>query len=571
MLLAIENISKSYGDNQVLNQVTFSVDRGQKLGLVGANGVGKSTLLKIIVGEVNADSGRARIQPSATVGYLPQVFQDTDNLTLDQMMARSLGDLTDMEVELRRLEAAMSSRRGDLDDMLAQYGRVTESFERRGGYDLAHRRGAIMAGLQVDHLPANRRVTTLSGGEKSRVGLAALLLRNPDLLLLDEPTNHLDFSALAWLEGYLREFKGGMIAVSHDRYFLNQTIDALVEIDEHNKEAKHYSGNYDFYAAVKAQERMKWEASYWAQQEEIWELRRAIKGKARQVAHNRPQRDGDKFIAYFKEQRIDGVISRNVRAAEEKLRRIEEDPIPKPPRRLEINPEFDPAALTAHIPLVATGLTKRYGTKSILTQADVTIDATSRIVVVGPNGAGKSTLLRILAGREQPDAGDVHTAAGAIVGYLDQEQSDLDPDATVFDAFRADRVGEYETFKAELLSYGLFTYPDLGKPIRTLSVGQKRKLQLARLLTQRANLLLLDEPTNHISLDVLEEFETALAGFAGPIVAVSHDRRFIEQFAQEIWHVDQGQIRRYLGGWEEFYTRSNGSEDMSSPQLHPGH
>src|SRR5690606_1014489 len=237
----------------------------------------------------------------------------------------------------------------------------------------------------------------------------------------------------------------------------------------------------------------------------------------------------------------------------ERLRRIEADPIPKPPRRLEINPEFDPAALTTHVPLVATGLVKRYGGKVVLEQADVVVDANSRIVIIGPNGAGKSTLLRILARHEQPDAGEVRTAAGVIVGYLDQEQVDLAPDATVFEVFRNGRPGDYETFKAELLGYGLFTYPDLAKPVHTLSVGQKRKLQLARLLTQRANLLLLDEPTNHISLDVLEEFETALAGFAGPIVAVSHDRRFIQRFAQEIWHVDQGRVRRYLGGWEAFH------------------
>jgi macrolide transport system ATP-binding/permease protein len=383
--------------------------------------------------------------------------------------------------------------------------------------------------------------------------LAALLLQEPDLLLLDEPTNHLDFRALAWLEEYLADFRGGLVAVSHDRQFLNQTVGAIVEIDEHSKEAKLYNGNYDFYAEVKAQEREKWQESYWAQQEEIWELRKTIKLKARQVGHgNRAPRDNDKFITYFKAQRVDDAVARNVRSAEEKLRRIEEDPIPKPPRPLEINPTFDPAALVSRTPLSASNLHKQYGQQVVLDGVNVTISADSRVVIVGPNGAGKSTLLRILAGAEQPDQGNVTRAPSVVLGYLDQEQQTLDTQQTVFESFRAGRPGDYEEFKAELLGYGLFSYPELAKPVGALSVGQKRKLQIAQLLAERANLLLLDEPTNHISLDVLEQFEQALSNFAGPVIAVSHDRRFIQRFAQEIWELADGKLKRYLGGWEEY-------------------
>jgi macrolide transport system ATP-binding/permease protein len=553
MLLMIDQISKAYGDNQVLNSVSFTLAEGQKLGLVGANGVGKSTLLKIIVGEIEADGGKVTLAAGTRLGYLPQVLTNADAMSVDELIMASLAELTALEARLRELEALMAHANGDLDALLADYGQVSEQFERRGGYDLEHRRQAILAGLQIDHIDPCRPVGTLSGGEKSRVGLAALLLQEPDLLLLDEPTNHLDFRALSWLEEYLSSFRGGLLAVSHDRHFLNQTVGAIVEIDEHSKEAKLYNGNYDFYAQVKAQERVKWEESYWAQQEEIWELRKLIKLKARQVGHtNRAPRDGDKFITYFKAQRVDDAISRNIRSAEEKLRRIEEDPIPKPPRPLEINPTFDPAELVSHTPLSASGLTKCYGEQTILQDVTVTVSANSRVVIVGPNGAGKSTLLRLLAGVEKPDAGSVQLAASVVLGYLDQEQQLLDPRQSVFESFRDGRPGDYEEFKAELLGYGLFAWPDLAKTVGALSVGQKRKLQIARLLTQRANLLLLDEPTNHISLDVLEQFEEALSNFAGPVVAVSHDRRFIQRFAQEIWELSDGKVKRYLGGWEEY-------------------
>lgn len=553
MLLSVELISKAYGDNQVLNQVSFTLAPGQKLGLVGANGVGKSTLLKIIVGEVEADGGRVTPAAGTQLGYLPQVLSGADALTVDQLIMASLAELQQLEARLRELEAALAAANGNLDTLLADYGQASEQFEQRGGYDLEYRRAAILAGLQIDHIDSARPVSTLSGGEKSRVGLAALLLQEPDLLLLDEPTNHLDFRALEWLESYLRDFRGGLLAVSHDRQFLNQTVGEIVEIDEHSKESKSYHGNYDFYAQVKSQERIKWEESYWAQQEEIWELRKVIKQKARQVGHsNRAPRDGDKYVVFFKSQRVDDAVARNLRAAEEKLRRIEEDPIPKPPRKLEINPTFDPEALVSRTPLLATGLHKRYGQQILLDDVSLTIDASSRVVIVGPNGAGKSTLLRILAGTEQADQGTVTRAPSVVLGYLDQEQQTLDPQQNVFESFRNGRPGEYEEFKAELLGYGLFAYAELEKPVGALSVGQKRKLQVASLLTQHANLLLLDEPTNHISLDVLEEFEQALSNFTGPVIAVSHDRRFIRRFAHEIWELSDCKLKRYLGGWEEY-------------------
>lgn len=552
MLLRIEKVTKSFGDHLVINQASFALSAGQKLGLVGANGVGKSTLLKLIVGELEADAGSVWLAPGAQVGYLPQMLATIEAQTISEVIDAALGDLVELEAQLRRLEQEMATSNGNLDAVLAEYGRLTESFEQRGGYDRDHRVDEICAGLGIAHLPRTRTVDTLSGGEKARVGLAAILLQGPDLLLLDEPTNHLDFTALEWLEHFLQSFNGGVLVVSHDRQFLNQTVSAIVEITENDHRAQHFAGNYDFYAQVKAQARAKWIEEYWAQQEEIRELRQMIKSSARQIAHNRPPRDGDKFLAYFKEQRVASAVSRNVRSAEEKLRRIEEDPLPKPPRELKINPDFDPQALVSHTPLTAFGLAMHYGGHTLLHDVSLALNPDSRVVLLGPNGAGKSTLLRILAGQLAPQAGAVARAASVELGYLDQEQETLAQEGTLFDAYRAGRSGDWEEMKAELLGYGLFTWPDLLKPVSTLSVGQKRKLQIACLIAQRANLLLLDEPTNHISLDVLEEFEQALLEFPGPILAVSHDRRFIEHFAREIWELRDGAIRRFLGTWDEY-------------------
>jgi macrolide transport system ATP-binding/permease protein len=545
MLLRVDDITKAYGDNQVLNGVSFTLEAGRAVGLVGANGVGKSTLLRIIVGDEEADGGDVYLAPRVEIGYLAQALSDIETGTVAEAIDRALGQLRATEARMRALEAAMAQPGDNLDALLDEYGRASEFFERRGGYDLEHRQARVFAGLSIDAIAPDRPLATLSGGEKSRVGLAALLLGAPDLLILDEPTNHLDFAALAWLEEYLQGYRGGVLVVSHDRQFLNRTVHALVEIDEQTRTGKQYAGNYDFYAEVKAQARRRWEEEYAAQQEEIHALHRFIHGKARQVAHNRAPRDAEKFAYTHKGERVQDAVSRNLRSAEEKLARIEANPIPRPPRPLHINPTFDPAALVNRAPLVADGLRKAYAGKAVLDDVSFALGDGSRVAIVGPNGAGKTTLLRILAGEEMPDAGSVTVAGSAVMGYVDQEQQDLDLDATVLENFRQGRAGEWEEIKAELMGYHLFTYSELEKRAGTLSIGQQRKLQIAILIARRANVLLLDEPTNHISLDVLDEFEQALLAFPGPIIAVSHDRHFLGRFAQEIWQMDAGILRRF--------------------------
>ncbi len=569
MYLSISNLSKFYGERQVLKDVSLMLYAGDHVGLVGANGAGKSTLIKILVGEVSADSGQITRMNDLEIGYLPQTLNDAADKTMDALIQESLGSLHALEARLRDLERQMTQEGADLDAVMSAYAETTERFERRGGYEIKHRLEIVLSGLEVADIDRTRRVATLSGGEKTRVCLAALLLRSPDLLLLDEPTNHLDFAALEWLEGYLAGYKGGLLVVSHDRHFLNQTVTSILEVDEHSGEVRQYTGNYDGYAALKALERVKWIEDYAAQQEEIVELRRVIKGKARQVAHNRPPRDGDKFIKNFKRERVETAIARNVASAEERLRRIEADPIPEPPDRLMINPDFDPRTLNSASPLTASRIGKRYGAHTILDDVSFALSAQSRVVIVGPNGAGKTTLLRILAGLSTADEGEVIKAGSVGIGYLDQEQETLDNEnATLFEFYRQGLTGHFEELKAALLRYHLFTWPDLMKPVRTLSIGQKRKLQIARLIATGANLLLLDEPTNHISFDVLEEFEQALIDFPGPVLAVSHDRRFIQRFADEVWEVREGRLIRYPGGWEIYRAQSPSALDTQPVDLH---
>jgi macrolide transport system ATP-binding/permease protein len=553
MLLSVSNLSKAYGDNQVLNGTTFVMHAGDKWGLVGANGVGKSTLVKIVAGEVEADAGTAQLGPETEIGYLPQVLTAAAGQTIAQLIAAAQARLHELEDRLRALEVQMAvSAAGDLEQMLAEYGHLGEEFDRLGGYDREHRVEAVLTGLGVGHLAQDRPMATLSGGEKARVGLAALLLQAPSLLLLDEPTNHLDFAALTWLEGFLAEYRGAMLVVSHDRQFLNATVAAIIEIDEHSREAVFYNGSYDFFAAAKAQAYERWVEKYAAQQEEIRDLRRYLhSGVARRVGHNRPS-DGDKMQYNYRGGRVEDTVGHNIRAAQEKLRRLEEDPVPKPPQPLRINPEFDPADLVNKTPLSLSQVTVAYGPRVLLDGVTFAVGARDRIVLVGPNGVGKTTLFRVMARRQAPDAGSVTIAASTVIGYLDQEQETLPSSGTLYDAYVGERTGEWEDLKVELLRYGLFTWPDLLKPVASLSIGQKRKLQIAQLMAARANLLLLDEPTNHISLDVLEQFESALIDFPGAIVAIAHDRRFIEHVAQQVWELRDGRLIRYLGGWEEY-------------------
>jgi macrolide transport system ATP-binding/permease protein len=553
MIVTVSNVSKSYGAQDVLHNVSLILNAGDHAGLVGTNGVGKSTLLKIIAGEADSDSGVVALAKGIDVGYLPQALPSYGEQTIHDLIRESQDHLRSLASSMRALEADMAEANGDrLAAILASYAEVTEQFERHGGYDLDHRIDLVLQGMKIGDIPRDRLVASLSGGEKARVSLTALLLRSPGLLLLDEPTNHLDIATLDWLEAYLAQHHGAILMASHDRFFLNRTASAIFEIDEHSRELRQYAGNYNDYIATKTAERNRWQEAYDAQQEEIKELTLAARVTSRRVGHNRAASDRDKTAYKFSGEHVQNTISRNVRAAEERLRLIREDPVPKPPELIRITPRFDSERLGARIPLAAHNLRKTFGEQVILDRISIELQRSSRIVLAGPNGAGKSTLLRILSGTQKPDEGTVSAAPGLKIGYLDQEQEGLDPHQTVFHAYREGLTGFEDELRSQLYRYALFTPAELNKNVGDLSIGQKRKLQIARLIASHPNMLLLDEPTNHVSPDTLEQFEDALLRFPGPIMAVSHDRRFIERFAQEVWELRNGKLMSYQDAFAGF-------------------
>jgi len=545
MLLSVHNLSKAYGVITVLNNVSFIINSNDRVGIVGMNGAGKTTLLRILVGQETMDDGKISFAPSLEVGYLPQTTPDFYGRTIQDLILESLGNLRQLEEHMRQVEASMAIASEDqLPALLAEYDQLSTKFQDRGGYDLDYKIDTILTGLQLAYLPREQAVDTLSGGEKERIGLATLLLRSPDLLLLDEPTNHLDISSLEWLEAYLSHYVGAIIVVSHDRQFLNRSVNQVFEIDEHSHQLKQYAGNYDAYASAKESERAQWEEDYERQQEEIKELRKRIKETARRVAHNRPPRDNDKMQYDFFGGRVQQTISRSIRDAEERLKRIEAEPIPKPPRRLQAHPYFNTENLQSREIASATGLGKSLGGRCILRDINFTLAPAARVVLIGPNGAGKTTLLKLIMGLETPGEGAVRVATGARLGYLPQEPDLPDLTKTVLEAYRYDQVGYEDEFVAKLIGYGLFRLEDISKTIGQLSVGQRRKLEIARLLAEQPNVLLLDEPTNYISLDVLEAFEAAVLKFPGPVIAVSHDRLFMQRFGGKIWEIVNGQLAK---------------------------
>jgi len=541
-MLFVRTLSKSYGAVTVLDDISFVVNANDRVGVVGSNGVGKTTLLSILAGQETPDSGSFSFAPSTEIGYLPQVTPEFYGRTMQDLILESLGNLRQLEERMRELETTMSTAGGEeVAELMEEYDLVSTRFQDRGGYELDYKIATILDGLRISYLPRDREMQTLSGGEKARVGLAILLLRSPDLLLLDEPTNHLDFASLDWLESYLSNYKGAILLVSHDRQFLNRAVSQIFEIDEHTHHLKKYEGNYDAYVQAKAAERARWEEDYERQQEEIKELRKRIRETARNVAHNRSPKDNDKMAYDFFGGRVQNTISRGVRAAEEQLRRIEADPIPKPPKLMQVSSYFNVEPLQSEVVINAAHLTKCWDEKCILDDVSFTIASGARILLFGHNGAGKTTLLKIIMNLEKADEGEVSIVDSARVGYLPQDPQ-MDLNKTVIESYRYGQVGYEGEFVGRLIGYGLFRLEDMQKKVGQLSIGQRRKLEIARLMAEGPNVLLLDEPTNYISLDVLEAFEAAILGFPGPVIAVSHDRWFMQRFGGRVWELVDGRI-----------------------------
>ncbi|MEV6751065.1 ABC-F family ATP-binding cassette domain-containing protein [Streptomyces sp. NPDC051214] len=532
--LVLREVSYGYPERPVLDRVSLSVRPGEKACVIGENGSGKSTLLRLMAGEFAPADGEVAVVSDGGTGYLAQTLRLPPHATVQDAVDDALAELRDLERRIREAEETLGSA-GEAE--LAAYGDLIAAFEAREGYRADARLDAALHGLGVPHLERSRTLGSLSGGEAARLALACVLAPQPELLLLDEPTNHLDDQALGWLEERLRAHRGTVVAVTHDRVFLDRVAEVIVEVDGDRRSVARFGGGWHGYLEQRATARRRWEERYREWSEEVARQEKLAEGGSKRLAVGWRMSESPRFAS--NNRSVEGQLSGIVRNARERLRRLRADPVPRPPDPLHFtaaeglsggdHPFVRPVALTD----VVVG--------ERLTVERLALEPGSRTLVTGVNGAGKSTLLAVLAGALAPDRGEVQLPAR--VGYLPQEIAYLGDEDTarpLLDAFAAGLGGLPEDHTQALLALGLFREEDLAVPVKGLSVGQRRRLALARLVTRPADLLLLDEPTNHLSPALVEELDEALAGYRGTLVVVSHDRRLRERFRGERISVEAG-------------------------------
>ena len=541
-MLQVSNLSKSFGDHLLFERVSFTVNAGERAGLIGPNGCGKTTLLQIVMGEVAPDTGSAWLSPGdLRAGYLAQALAYEPGQMVGQVLKAAVAGVVEAERQLEVLSARMATAKGPaLERLLAEYGRALEAFERLGGYGLEARSEAVLEGLDLSHVERETPVEILSGGQKTRLGLARLLLSSPDLFLLDEPTNHLDIEALEWLEGFLQGFRGAVILVSHDRALLDRTVGTILELDPLARTVHVYPGNYSEYVEAKEREREKQWAAYKDRQDFIAHLQSTLaakKGYARSI---------EQGTIDFAPRKIAKGIARKAVVQQRRLERLleSEERIDRPGRSWQMKLEFGDTPPSGRDVLCLEGVRAGYGERVLLQGVDLTLRAGERVALVGANGSGKTTLARLIAGELEPLAGRVRLGAGVKLGYYAQEQEDLDPQSTPYETIRAVAAMD-ETETRTFLHYFLFGGDEAFVPVGSLSFGERARLALARLVAQGCNFLLLDEPINHLDIPSRSRFEQAMTAFAGTVLAIVHDRYFIERFATGLWAIEGGSIVPY--------------------------
>ncbi len=546
-ILSVSQLKKSYGARVILDDVTFLLNRTDRVALVGENGVGKTTLSRILLGQETYESGVVQVTPKAEIGYLPQEISFGHALTVRAYVEQAMGALDQLRQQMQQIEQQMASPDGDLTHLLEHYGVLQDEFQQRGGYDLEYRLEQVFDGLKISHLDLARVVGTLSGGEKTRVAMAALLLRSPDVLILDEPTNHLDFAAMDWLETYLTSYPHTLMMISHDRRFINKVVNKIIELSPLTRSATVYHGNYDAYMTERERQYQKDLAAFEAHREEKKRLQNLMKVQAHSTGSRSKPSDGDKLLVNSMIATAEKTRSKVIRDAKQRLAVLEQESIQRPSRSWRIGFEFVPLPLPSSQPVRLENICKRYGERVILHNLNGILENGDKVVLIAPNGTGKTTLLNIILGHLPPDSGTVHLSPGAKLGYLDQEQETLDLSSSVIATYREEAVGTEPELLAQLHRSGLFSDSMLAeRQVTALSVGQRRKLQVASLIASKSNVLLLDEPTNHLDLTSIEALETGLKDFAGAMIAVSHDRWFIERLATKLWYLEDGQIREEI-------------------------
>ena len=532
IVLSVQNLQKSFGGNVVLKDVSFVLQDHQRMGLVGVNGCGKSTLLKILAGLEYADGGSFSLNKGMTFGYMEQQFAVNGDKTVYDVLKDVFIPVFAMEEKLRQMEIDMASTQSEteLKRLGDSYERLNFLFEQADGYAWQSSIAGVLAGLGFEKHQWDQPAHLLSGGELTRLCLAKLLLQKPDLLLLDEPTNHLDLEALNWLEKYLSEYKGAVIVVSHDRYFLDHICTHITELLLGTAET--YTGNYSAYMPQRA-ERFETRMRAWEQQQRFIAREEAIIAR---------------YKSFNREKSIKAAESREKRL--EKVERLE-----RPEDEHQVRFSFHAKRRTGDDVLAVRDYEKGFDGRTLFSNVHFDLRAGDRVALLGPNGIGKSTLLRCLVGELNADKGFVRWGANVDVGYYDQKQSTLHPDKTVLDEVwdQFPRMDQSEVRGA--LGLFLFTGEDVFMPIHTLSGGEKGRVALTKLMLQKDNLLLLDEPTNHLDMDSREVLEDALENFEGTILAVSHDRYFINRFANRVLVLSESGVKEYKGNFDDYQAR----------------
>lgn len=540
-MLSVSNITKRFpgADEPVLRSISFSVNPGERVGLIGPNGSGKTTLLRIIMGELSPDSGSVLFTPSTLrVGYLAQGLDAPDETPLRDVLFPRAAALAETEAEIERLAQGMATATNDqIESLMAAYAGALERLEDLTRQVESGEGERVLAGLGLTGVPMETPVGTLSGGQKTRLGLAALLLNNPQLLILDEPTNHLDVSALEWLEAWLKVFAGGALIVSHDRTFLDETVTRIVAIDDRTHTARVLDGDYSAYVAVVRSELDKQWALWRDQQVEIARLRADMQSTMARAVRKENATNNDRQRRYAKK------VAKRAKAKETRLERYldSDERVEKPKPVWNLKLDFGDLPTTGQDVIFLDGLSIGYEDTPLLRDLNLIVRAGERVAVLGPNGHGKSTLLKTIVGQVPPLVGRVRIGPSVRIGYLAQEQEVLDPASNALDVIQAEAPLSH-TDARSFLHFFLFTGDDVFTPVGQLSYGERARLMLAVLVARGANLLVLDEPINHLDVPAREKFEQALAAFQGSVLAVVHDRYFVDKFATTVWFIENGTL-----------------------------
>ncbi|MEK3751972.1 ABC-F family ATP-binding cassette domain-containing protein [Paenibacillus sp. FSL E2-8871] len=550
MIIQCQNVQKYHGAQLVLNSITFDIRQGEKIGLIGRNGCGKTTLFHLLNGEERPDQGQISIRKGSVVGMLAQIQEVNEKETVYEVLQRSFAEPLQWQQRLRELELEMSTFNTGTDEtlwnrLLKEYGSLQDKFETAGGYEIESTIQRVAIGLGIGTGQYNRLFSSLSGGEKTKVGLAELLLRRPDVLLLDEPTNHLDMNAIEWLEQYLQSYDGTVLAISHDRYFLDAVVKKVIEIED--GEAFTFHTNYSGYQIEKETRLLQQFADYQEQQKKIKQMQESIK---RLIEFgNRGTPPNPAF--YRRAASMQKALDRMVKVKRPILERKSMD------LQLQQNDR------SGNQVVILEDIGKAYGERSLFSDANEVLRYGETTALIGGNGAGKSTLLRIILGQETPDTGSCTLGSRTVVGYLAQEAVPDNNKQSVLRYFREEAGLEEGEARGQLARF-LFYGADVFKDITNLSGGEWTRLRFAVLMHRKPNLLILDEPTNHLDIDSREALEEALEEFPGTVLAVSHDRYFINRLFHKLWSIESGRFGVFNGNYE-YYKEKQAEQALAAP------